>query len=174
MPLARKGDMNTKITRGRLVTFTAIAIAAVGAIVGVVLSQGSSTPPVQRPLPSVMQCSGKTQNEPASYVLACADDNSELLKIHWTTWSSSIATGSAIYSFNDCNPYCAAGKFVSYPAQVRLSSPRTTTHGLLFTEVTIDYQQSTTKSIVLHQSLPTLSLAESVTSTSAPRAAGSG
>ncbi len=65
-----------------------------------------------------------SQIKPASIILACADANAALTRIHWSSFGGSVAHGSAEYTFNDCKPYCAAGKVHSYPVSLILSDPR--------------------------------------------------
>ena len=167
--------MTLTITRRHLIAALIVVIVGGGgafAAVRLSANRGGSTPKVS--LPSVMQCTGKVQSEPTSYVLACADYNSELLKIHWTSWTSNSATAKATYSFNDCTPYCAAGKFHSYPASVRLSSPHKTKSGLLFSEVSIAYIGPSGRK-AFNEDLPTtLFSGISSTATTAPAPVGSG
>lgn len=168
--------MTFTITRRHVIAMLAVVLVGVAAFVALHLSQGSPGRVAQKPLPSVLQCTGKAQSKPTSYVLACADYNSELLKIRWTSWTSQTATATATYSFNDCTPYCAAGKFVSFPATVRLSSPHSTKSGLLFSSARIIYKEPSGKKVILTESLPTvpLSASVSVTTTTAPSPVGSG
>ncbi|HYI36251.1 MAG TPA: hypothetical protein VEX39_06590 [Thermoleophilaceae bacterium] len=42
----------------------------------------------------------------------------------WSSWNGRVARGRGVFPFNDCNPYCAAGKVTRYPVSVRLSRPR--------------------------------------------------
>ena len=97
-------------------------------------------------IPSVLTCAGKVVIRPASYVLACADGNSYFDSIKWTTWGTTSATGAATFVENNCEPDCAAGKFIDYPATLRLSKPKSTKLGLLFGSVnyTYDVSESTT------------------------------
>jgi hypothetical protein len=66
----------------------------------------------------VLNCLGKPQVRPSSFVLACADGNDYLTKLSWTSWSPSLASAYGIQEENDCIPYCAAGHFHSYPVDV--------------------------------------------------------
>jgi hypothetical protein len=87
-----------------------------------------------------MTCAGKAVYEPSSYVIACADANSDLVDIHWTWWTSTDATALATYSANDCTPTCVAGKFHSYPAAVAFLAPQVTKYGTLFTRLRVLYE----------------------------------
>lgn len=64
----------------------------------------------------------KSQVRPATIVIACADDNLQLTKLHWSSFGGTSAYGSGQYYVNNCTPYCAAGKFHSYPISVVLSA----------------------------------------------------
>ncbi|MEU6175479.1 hypothetical protein ABZ832_26670 [Streptantibioticus parmotrematis] len=74
--------------------------------------------------PVVVDCSFKAQVRPGTYLLACADGNNGLVKLHWKSWGASSATATGTDVVNDCTPYCAAGKFHSYAVDVKLANPR--------------------------------------------------
>jgi hypothetical protein len=59
---------------------------------------------------------------PARMVLTCADANTYLEDLTWTTWGDKIATGRGTLVENTCTPDCVAGKFVSEPAAVALGA----------------------------------------------------
>jgi hypothetical protein len=65
------------------------------------------------------------QVRPRSIVLACGDGNLYLAGLTWSGWTARSATGAGLAHVNDCNPYCAAGHFHTYPVTVRLSRPAT-------------------------------------------------
>jgi hypothetical protein len=60
----------------------------------------------------------KSQVRPATIVLACADFNLQLTKLRWSSFGGASAHASGQYYVNDCTPYCAAGKFHSYPIKL--------------------------------------------------------
>jgi hypothetical protein len=66
----------------------------------------------------VFNCLNRPQVRPKSFMLACADGNDYLTRLAWTSWTPTHATATGLQSANDCIPYCAAGKFHSYPAHV--------------------------------------------------------
>ncbi|HEY0717446.1 MAG TPA: hypothetical protein VGD68_07495 [Streptosporangiaceae bacterium] len=68
-------------------------------------------------VPEVFNCR-HAQLRPGSLMLACADGNNYLARLSWSSWTASSATGTGIQEVNDCVPYCAAGKFRGYPADV--------------------------------------------------------
>jgi hypothetical protein len=68
-------------------------------------------------VPRVYNCL-HAQVRPGSFTLACADGNSSLTHLSWSSWTASSARGTGTQVINDCQPYCAAGKFRSYPADV--------------------------------------------------------
>jgi hypothetical protein len=79
---------------------------------------------------------------PKDFVISCADANTELRALHWQSWTTSGATGSATYRYNDCTPYCAAGHFHDDPATVALSGPAHEAHGLEFTSLVLHYKDA--------------------------------
>ncbi len=64
--------------------------------------------------------------EPTEIILTCADGGTTLEQIHWTTWSTTSATGTGVLKYNDCQPSCAQGKFHSVAgAHITLTAPVT-------------------------------------------------
>lgn len=72
----------------------------------------------------VVDCSSQAQVRPEEYLLACGDGNNRLVRLSWDTWGPRTATATGTDMVNDCNPYCAAGRFRSYPVAVTLSNPK--------------------------------------------------
>jgi hypothetical protein len=72
----------------------------------------------------VVDCFSKPQVRPSAFLIACGDGNSSLTELKWKSWGPATATGSGFNVVNDCKPYCAAGKFHSYPVTVRLERPQ--------------------------------------------------
>ena len=68
----------------------------------------------------VLNCLGKAQVRPSSFILACADANDYLTKLSWTSWGPDLASAVGTQEENDCIPYCAAGHFHAYPVDVDL------------------------------------------------------
>ncbi|CAL9666808.1 hypothetical protein SUDANB140_07275 [Streptomyces sp. enrichment culture] len=102
---------------------TLCAAAALAAPLGTAFAAPSAPPEArtqQTPQPVLVDCSGQPQVRPGSYVLACGDGNSRLVSLHWLSWDSTGAVGRGTHAVNDCDPYCAAGAFHSYPVTVRL------------------------------------------------------
>ncbi|GGV75246.1 hypothetical protein GCM10015535_05490 [Streptomyces gelaticus] len=72
-----------------------------------------------------VDCFSNPQVRPGDFLLACGDGNNRLIDIHWSHWGANSATGTALDAVNDCQPYCAAGTFHSYPVIVKLDHPET-------------------------------------------------
>ncbi|WP_320777373.1 hypothetical protein [Streptomyces sp. CRN 30] len=86
-------------------------------------------------------CQGQSEVRPGSHLLACGDGNSRLVSLHWGRWDADTAVGRGVNQVNDCDPYCAAGTFRSYPVTVRLEAP-TGGHGSgerHFTRISVTY-----------------------------------
>ncbi len=96
----------------------------------------ATTPPVK-----LLSCTNTEVFKPTSFVISCADANSELTATHWSTWNASSATGTTRFALNLCVPYCAASKMSYFPkSTVRLADPVTTKHGRLFSSLVVRYQ----------------------------------
>jgi hypothetical protein len=61
---------------------------------------------------------------PRRIIVACGDGNYQLLRIRWRDWNARIAKGTGQAWINDCNPYCAAGRFHGYRVRLRASRVR--------------------------------------------------
>ena len=122
-----------------LVAAGAVATYLVG-LFGV--SAAGATTPRAAPT-AILTCQSKAVVRPSSFVIACADANSYLQRIKWTSWGAASASANAVYTANNCTPYCAAGKFINYSARVTLSLPKTTKRGRLFTHLHVSYRSGT-------------------------------
>ncbi|MCW7941300.1 hypothetical protein AAW14_04340 [Streptomyces hygroscopicus] len=74
--------------------------------------------------PVLVDCLWHPQVHPQNFMIACGDGNSLLTSLHWSHWGATSATAQGFNVVNDCKPYCAAGKFHSYPVIVRLDHPQ--------------------------------------------------
>lgn len=69
----------------------------------------------------VFDCPGQApQARPKDFILTCADANSALERLSWTSWTPKLASASGSLVLNDCKPDCASGHFHAYPALVVL------------------------------------------------------
>jgi hypothetical protein len=110
------------------VTFGAMASQAGGSI-----TVGTSASVVIQP------CAGKPEVRPATFTISCGDGNSYLTKLKWTSWTSTSAKATGTYTVNNCDPYCAAGKFISSQAAVTLSKPKNAKSYRFFTNLHVAY-----------------------------------
>ena len=56
-------------------------------------------------------CEIPNQQKPELIYFACADGNTGIGKIEWSTWEATGAQGVGEYFANDCDPDCANGEF---------------------------------------------------------------
>lgn len=77
--------------------------------------------------------------EPTRHVLSCADHNSGLRKLTWSSWNQKSAMGAGTYYWNDCEPNCAAGTNHTSKATVELKRPKVQKGERVFTRVTVTY-----------------------------------
>ncbi|MFF7556165.1 hypothetical protein ACFZA9_25135 [Streptomyces olivaceus] len=124
---------------------TLCAAAALAAPLGTAFAAPSVSPAArtqQTQDPVVVDCAGQPQIGPGAYVLACGDGNSRLVSLQWYRWDATAAVGRGTNAVNDCDPYCAAGAFHSYPVRVRLDMPTAGEQGSgqrHFTRLTLTY-----------------------------------
>jgi len=109
-----------KLSSSRRARVLVAAAASCGAAAAVfAAAAGSATAaPAARPV-VIVTCAGKAVVRPSSYVLACADADTYLSRLHWPTWTG-VAFGIGILRIDACFPSCAAGKYYSFPVLVNL------------------------------------------------------
>ena len=92
--------------------------------------------------PVLVDCLWHPEVRPTDFMLACGDGNSRLTSLRWTSWNGNSATATGVNWVNDCNPYCAVGKFHSFPVTVRLDNAQTWKRhpqARQYTEITLTY-----------------------------------
>lgn len=107
----------------RLKLKTTVLICTVMSLAAAVVPASASTKP-KSPDTVVVDCFSDPQARPRTFLIACGDGNSILTALRWSAWKPTFATGRGLNVLNDCRPYCAAGKFHSYPVAVRLDRPK--------------------------------------------------
>lgn len=90
-------------------------------------------------LPAAPNCDpglGGSGFEPTTIFIGCATSADNVDSIHWTSWTTTNAIGTASHNINNCEPDCADGTYSSFPVQVTLSDPATLEGVLVFTVIT--------------------------------------
>jgi hypothetical protein len=90
--------------------------------------------------PGVLPCIGEPRERPNEVILACADLDSLVKHVSWSSWTTRGARGVGTLVENDCTPSCVAGRFYSYRVTIELGRAVPTYYGVLFTtyKVTAD------------------------------------
>jgi hypothetical protein len=88
---------------------------------------------------AVPDCLGKPKVRPTSIVLACADANFGIRKLHWIGWGERSAAATGVAYANDCTPTCAAGHFHTYRAVVVASGSQRCGSTTAYRTVTIAF-----------------------------------
>jgi hypothetical protein len=99
----------------------AIAIA----LLLTLLINGTTTNAQAAPSAYFNDC-GYPAYKPQSITQYCADAGTGVVKIKWTSWTSTRATGTGSYYVNLCEPDCADGKLVWAKVRVVLSGAKFT------------------------------------------------
>jgi hypothetical protein len=79
---------------------------------------------------------------PSDLLIACGDGNVRVRSLTWSRWTHDRATGTGVWSQNDCVPYCAAGRFHDFPVRLELDEPMTLQGKLVFGNVTAYFPSS--------------------------------
>jgi hypothetical protein len=100
----------------------AAATAALGAGLGAGLAQAMSAGAATTPVPKyvVLNCSESPVAQPANWTPFCADYGVVLKNMHWTSWTSHLASGYGTVSEDDNYPSHAEGKIYTVPVLVTL------------------------------------------------------
>lgn len=131
--------LNSHSWRSALGAFLATLMFLATLLIVPASSSGGSTRKV-----GLYSCSKTVVMRPATFVISCADANTELTATTWTDWGSTEAVGSTRFAINFCTPNCAASKMSYFPSSVvRLSDPiRTKAHGWLFSKLVVTYRRN--------------------------------
>jgi hypothetical protein len=117
-----------------------IALTTAGADAAHAATGGTASATATTQQRVLLDCALKPTVKPGSYVIACADGNAGLQKLHWTAWAAKEASGYGTFYENDCTPTCVGGHFHSYPALIMAwGSGRVPGHpaDLRYTELTL-------------------------------------
>ncbi|MFE7358302.1 hypothetical protein ACFU8Q_35650 [Streptomyces sp. NPDC057543] len=103
---------------------TAVMLCAAAALAAAAVPTSASARPASPARAVAVDCFSNSQVRPGDFLIACGDGNNRLITLRWTHWGPTSAVGSGLDAVNDCQPYCAAGKFHTYPVDVRLDRPQ--------------------------------------------------
>ncbi len=98
-----------------------LAIATVSILTLVIVG---ITTNAQAAPPAYFNDCGYPAYKPQSLTQYCADAGTGVVKIKWTSWTSTRATGTGSYYVNLCEPDCADGKLVWAKVKVVLSGAK--------------------------------------------------
>ncbi|MGH3394047.1 MAG: hypothetical protein ACRDPO_05090 [Streptosporangiaceae bacterium] len=110
--------------RGKISIAAGLSAVALAGGVPALAATSAATAAVSRARAAVprgdvlVNCAGRAQVRPGSYVLTCADGNDYLAGLYWVSWSGGAAFGRGTEHVNDCVPNCAEGHFHAYPVLV--------------------------------------------------------
>jgi hypothetical protein len=83
-------------------------------------------------------CEIPGQQKPELIYFTCADGNTGVGKIEWSTWEATGATGVGEYFANDCDPDCANGTFGFTNVNLKINKPIGVKGKVHLTELTYD------------------------------------
>ncbi|MGC1238360.1 MAG: hypothetical protein WA860_06185 [Acidimicrobiales bacterium] len=107
----------------RLIPYSLLAVLVLWAGVFTLISYKQSTASgssIQIPL----TCTKGAGVKPTSFVISCADANSEFTDLHWTGWGDETAYATGVARWNDCTPTCVAGHWRSEPVTLWAWDPQ--------------------------------------------------
>ncbi|MHB1596431.1 MAG: hypothetical protein ACYCO9_09735 [Streptosporangiaceae bacterium] len=104
-------------TRVAAVIFAGATLLGVGGGSAALASAGQPARPARY---MVLNCSNKLVVAPRALTMACADAGDGLQRLHWTSWTSHMATAYGTFYENNCKPSCANGHIYDYPSRAVL------------------------------------------------------
>ena len=123
------------MNRGRITTIASIFTpVAIGLTIGVAALSGGASASTRdaatgsassahaattAPKFVLLGCNDNAEVAPPS-ISNCGDGAAGLTGLHWTSWTSHLASGYGTYYLNDCTPTCVGGHFHTYHALVAL------------------------------------------------------
>ena len=130
------------MNRGRITAFASISTSvAIGLIIGLAVPSGGAsastgdaatrstasthvattalTTRATGPKFVLLGCNNDAEVAPSD-ISNCGDGAVGVTRLHWTSWTSHLASGYGTYFLNDCTPTCVGGHFHTYPALVAL------------------------------------------------------
>jgi hypothetical protein len=115
----------------RYVLTGGILVVALATVVG---SSASATSTIK-----ITNCT-KASSRPKTVTLTCADANTVLTGLRWSSFGGASALATGTLETNTCTPNCASGKLVRYPVAVRANGQRTCKAGLhVYDKVTLRF-----------------------------------
>lgn len=117
-----------RLVRNVLVLVVALTTAATAT---------ASPSPAAASKPVIILCGGQHRARPREVVLACADANWGVARLHWLRWGSARAIGHGVGFANTCVPDCASGHFVHFRVRVVARRLRRTPLGLRYTRLQV-------------------------------------
>ena len=98
---------------------TGVVVSALAVVAGAVATPAAAQP-VQYALPACYAPGTPPSERPSQVVFqTCADGSKELTNLIWTQWGSGGAEGTGTFSYQVCEPNCAAGHRESFRAVIR-------------------------------------------------------
>ncbi|MGB3763308.1 MAG: hypothetical protein WA966_08795 [Ornithinimicrobium sp.] len=80
---------------------------------------------------------------PESMTMTCADGGLGVTQIDWRSWESAMALGTGTVTANNCDPSCAEGAELDYPATILMDGVVANGAGPQFTRAVIIYADRT-------------------------------
>lgn len=115
----------------RYVLVGGILVAALVAAIG---TSASATSTIK-----ITNCTS-ANSRPKTVTLTCADANTVLTGLRWSSFGGASALATGTLETNTCTPNCASGKVVRYPVAVRANGTRTCKAGLrVYSKVTLRF-----------------------------------
>lgn len=125
--------MHNIIRKPRLTASALLAAALVIAAFTLPAISASAASPLK-----ITNCN-KSVSKPTTITLTCADANTALNKLSWSSFGGATAKGKGTLVVNTCKPNCAAGKNVSYPVGIVATGSKKCTGASVYSKIALTF-----------------------------------
>jgi hypothetical protein len=110
---------------GRRALVLAAALAAAVLVLLAAVAAGGATRAV------IPGCGGgdHARYKPTTVYVLCGDGSFRAVRMSWSSWTATSASGRGTAKVNDCKPNCAEGSIESFRVKLVASRPRTCANG---------------------------------------------
>lgn len=88
---------------------------------------------------AMLGCRSQRMVRSSSYTLGCGSGTYVITNARWTAWGQTVARGTGKYGLNTCTPSCSDDNHVAYRATFATNGVRSTSVGMVYKSLTINY-----------------------------------
>lgn len=126
---------SSKRVRGTLIVLAGATVGFGSLSFGIETSNASSVPHDV----AMLGCLSQRMVRPTSYTLGCGSGTYVITNAHWIAWGRTSARGKGNYVLNTCTSACSDDNNVKYRATFVAHDVQSTSGGMVYRSLTINY-----------------------------------